>query len=202
MGCALQIHRTCSLFPRLTCVLLMPGVRVKKDVEGAEWSFYKSFSAAARYLGEQSVKLHDAQVGREAKRNGARDGSRFTTNLNTVAPRNATVVVKPCAAPSIPSGIAGANRDCGACDGEFGGHLRKCVSCGKQAHELCGTIVVQHKFHCYMCVCLVCHCALTGPVLKFAQCMRTAHAHCTTAVGDTAHCKVCASPPPTPPNRG
>ena len=55
-------------------------------IEGAEWSFHKSVSAAARYLGEQGVKLHDAQVSREAKRNGARDGWRFTTDLNTVAP--------------------------------------------------------------------------------------------------------------------
>ena len=53
-----------------------------------------------------------------------------------------------------------------------------------------------------MCVCLVCHCPLTGPVVKCAQCTRTAHAHCTTAVGDAVHCKACASLPPPPPNRG
>ena len=100
----------------LAYVLSMPGVWVKKDVEGAEWSFHKSVSAAAGYLGEQGVKLHDAQVNREAKRNGARNGWRFTTNLNTVAPRNATVAAKPCAAPSIPSDLAGANRVCGACE--------------------------------------------------------------------------------------
>ena len=157
----------------------MPGVWVKNDVEGAEWSFHKSVSAAARYLGEQGVKLHDAQVSREAKRNGARDGWRFTTDVNTVAPRNATVAAKPRAAPSIPSGLAGANRVCGACDSQFGGHLKKCVSCGKQTHELCGTVAVQHKFHCCMCVCLVCHCLLTGPVVQCAQCTRTAHAHCS-----------------------
>ena len=102
-------HVRCFPF-LLAYVLLMPGVWVKKDVEGAEWSFHKSVSAAARYLGEQGVKLHDAQVSREAKHNGARDGWRFTTDLNTVAPRNATVAAKPRAAPSIPSGLAGANR--------------------------------------------------------------------------------------------
>ena len=85
---------------------------------------------------------------------------------------------------------------------QTGGHLKKCVSCGKQTHELCGTIVVQHKFHCYMCVCLVCHCHLIDPVVKCARCTRTAHAHCTTAVGDAVHCKACASPPPPLPNRG
>ena len=148
------------------------------------------------------VKLHDPQVSREAKRNGARDGWRSTTDLNTVAPRNATVAAKPRVAPSIPSGLAGANRVCSACDSEFGGHLKKCVSCGKQTHELCGTVVVQHKFHSYMCVCLVCYRPLTVRVVKCAQCTRTAHAHCTTAVGDDVHCKVCASPPPPPPNRG
>ena len=60
---------------------------------------------------------------------------------------------------------------------------KKCVSCGKQTHELCGTVDVQHKFHCYMCVGLVRHCVLTGPVVQCAQCTRTAHAHCTTAPG-------------------
>ena len=53
-----------------------------------------------------------------------------------------------------------------------------------------------------MCVCLVGHCLLAGPLVQCAQCMRTAHAHCTTAVGDAVHCKACASPPPPPPNRG
>ena len=38
---------------------------------------------------------------------------------------------------------------CGACDSEFGGHLKPCVSCGKQTDELCG-VDVQHKFHCYV----------------------------------------------------
>ena len=137
--CKYVQHVRC--FPLLVAyVLLMPGVWVKNDVEGAEWSYHKSVSAAARYLGEQGVKLHDAQVSREAKRNGARNGWRFTTDLNTVAPRNATVAAKHRTAPSIPSGLASANRVCGACDSEFGGHLKKCVSCGKQTHELCGTI--------------------------------------------------------------
>ena len=64
-----------------------------------------------------------------------------------------------------------------------------------------GVHMPKHKFHCYMGVCLVCHCLLTGPVVKCAQCTRTAHAHCTTAVDDAVHCKACASPPPPPPNR-
>ena len=89
MHCKYVGHVGCFPF-LLANVLLMPCVWVKKDIEGAEWSFHKSVSAAARYLGAQGVKLHDAQVSREAKRNGARDGWRFTTNLNTVAPRNAT----------------------------------------------------------------------------------------------------------------
>ena len=76
-------HVRCFPF-LLAYVLLMPGVWVKKDVEGAEWSFHTSVSAAAHYLGEQGVKLHDPQVSREVKCNGARDGWRFTTDLNTV----------------------------------------------------------------------------------------------------------------------
>ena len=190
--CKYAEHVRCFPF-LLAYVLLMRGAWVKNNVEGAEWSFQKSVSAAARYLRVQSVKLHDAQVSQEAKHNGARDGWRFTTDLNTVAPRNATVVAKPRAAPSIPTGLAGANRVCGACDTEFGGHLKKCVSCGKQTHELCGTVAVQHKFHCYMCL-------LTRPVIKCAHCRRTACAHRTTAIGDAVHCKGCASPPPQPSN--
>ena len=145
MHCKYVEHVRC--FPLLLAyVLLMPGVWMKNDVEGTEWSFHKSVSAAARYVGEQGVKLHDAQVRREAKRTGACNGWRFITHVNSVA-------AKPRAAPSIPSGLAGANRVCGACDSEFGGHVKKRVSCGKQPHELCGTVAVQHKFHCYMCVC-------------------------------------------------
>ena len=40
--------------------------------------------AATRYLGEQGV--YDTQVHREAKRNGSRNGWRFSTDLNTAAP--------------------------------------------------------------------------------------------------------------------
>ena len=58
-------HVCCFPF-LLAYVLLVPGVWVKSDGEGAEWSFHKSVPAAARYLGEQGVKLHDAQVSREA----------------------------------------------------------------------------------------------------------------------------------------
>ena len=57
-----------------------------------------------------------------------------------------------------------ADRVCGACDGEFGGHLKNCVSCGKQTHELCGADV-QHTFHSSVCVCLVCQCPLPDSVL-------------------------------------
>ena len=94
MHCKYVGHVGCFPF-LLAYVLLMPCVWVKKDVEGAEWSFHKSVSATARYLGEQGVKLHDAQVSREAKRNGAGDSWHFTTDLNTIAPHNATVAAKP-----------------------------------------------------------------------------------------------------------
>ena len=63
MHCKYVEHVRCFPF-LLAYVLLMHGVWVKKDVEGAEWSFHKSVSAAACYLGEQGVKLHDTQVSR------------------------------------------------------------------------------------------------------------------------------------------
>ena len=48
----------------LAYVLLMHGVWVKSDVEGAEWSFQKSVWAAARYLRVQSVKITPKLAGR------------------------------------------------------------------------------------------------------------------------------------------
>ena len=132
----------------------MSHIWLKQDIEGVPWSPHVSVLAATRYLGERGVKLFDTQVNQEAKRNGSRHGWHFCTHPNTVVARSATPSGTPGAASSIPSGLAGVSRVCGACDSKFGGHHKKCVSYGKQTHELCGPYV-QHKFHCYVCVCLV-----------------------------------------------
>ena len=89
--------------------------------------------------------------------------------------------------------LASAGTVGGACDSELGGHLKKCVSCGKLSHELCGADV-QHKFPYYICVCLAWQRLLTGLVLQCPQYTCTINAHCTTMIGEAIHCKACASP--------
>ena len=174
----------------LPCCFSYAPFLLKQDIEGAPRFLHASVLASTFYEGDQGVKLFDTQVNRKAKSNGSRNCWCFSTDTGGVCARSTSPGGLLIVAPSLPSGLAGANRVCGACDSEFRGQLMMCVCVRKQTHEIC-VCHLQHKFHQYASLCLVCQCSLTGLVLQFAKCTCTAHAHCTTMVGEAIHCKAC-----------
>ena len=114
----------------------MPVVWLKEDVKGA--FHFSGISTATRFLAEKGIKLHDTQLHREAKRSGGRNGWCFSFDPNLAA----NLAAKPSTPQSLTSLLGAAGKVCGNSDAQSGGHLKKCVCCNKNNHELCGTMVV------------------------------------------------------------